>query len=260
MKKKGVILHGGGARMLCHESPNVSGRGPGGYWVSQLPFMQKSGEKKPNVHFSPTGFSINGGHRSGRYIGKTSKFSKVVTPFKGTNAKGYGGTQGKYPISAVIQGTGSDVAGIQQLYMKPSSLATKTMLTKKLTWIYNSQYPNVWVQPTYPTGSLDKNASMGTYIEKLKSQNCTTVGSDNAVCVNACKKYGNFTKRVKGEALSYSQYLEYLDRKCLNPKGDEKPFPFNANNNRASSSSRRTVGFEAPIIYYKSPEWYKKTC
>lgn len=129
-EKKGVILHGGGARMLCHESPNVSGRGPGGYWVSQLPFMQKSGEKKPNVHFSPTGFSINGGHRSGRYIGKTSKFSKVVTPFKGTNAKGYGGTQGKYPISAVIQGTGSDVAGIQQLYMKPSSLATKTMLTK----------------------------------------------------------------------------------------------------------------------------------
>lgn len=238
-------MHGGGSRMLCRQSPNVSGRGPGGYWVSQLPFMQKSGQKASNVSYSTSGFSINGGSRTSTYIGKSSAFSQVSTPFKGVHARGHGGSQGQYRVAAVIQATGSDVASIQQDFIKPSVISTKCMLSKKLTWIFNSQYPNVWVQPT-------TNMTMGSYIEKLKSQNCTTIGSEIAICQQACANNNNLTKRPK-TALSYSEYLQYLDKKCLNPTGKQKPFPFNINNNRVSLKSA-----EPQQIYYTAPEWYTR--
>jgi len=261
MKKKGIIFHGG-SKMFCQQNPSVSGRGPGGYWVNQLPFYQKSGSRAPNVNYAATGFSVNGGHRTNKYIGKSSSFSKVSTPYRGTAARGFGGTGGQYPIAYPIPATLPEVAATQQLYIKPSVLTTKCMLRKKLTFILSSTYPNAWVQPTYPTGTQDANASQGSYIEKVKSANCTNPGNFVAICNgNSCKKksLGSFTKVLKSPQPQNS-YSDYLDRKCLNPKGDQKPFPFNVRNNRIFPSDCQNCGSEATEIYYKPPKWYTDKC
>lgn len=261
LKKKSVIKYGGNSnQMWCSSSPHVSGRSPGGIWMRALPFVQKNGHSESNANYGSSGFSLNGGTRSNTYIGKSSAFSTVRTPFRGTQPIGYGGHLGQYPIS-VVTATPTEVASNQYKYIKPSTVSTKTMLAEKLKWIYYSQYPNVWVQPTYPTGPLDQNASMISYIEKIKSQNCTSLGMETPPRCQCDDGANNYTKQVSTAAMSYDQYFNYFDRKCLNPKGDQKPFPFNIKNNRKFSNSccgeDSTNGYEQTRVYFESPAWYR---
>jgi hypothetical protein len=85
---------------------NISGKGPPTFWVN-----------KNSTPFSPTGFSINGGLRTGTYIGKTSVFSKVVTPYLGKYPKNLSKKNGEIIYAAPAQ-----VRCIQTYFCKPSVL------------------------------------------------------------------------------------------------------------------------------------------
>ena len=101
-KKKGVIQYGN----------KISGKGPPTEWIRGGPNQSKNG------------FSINGGFRSGTYIGKSSAFSKVVTPYLGRFPRDYC----LKPKSEIIFGTPSQVRCIQLYYTKPSVLSFKGMI------------------------------------------------------------------------------------------------------------------------------------
>lgn len=270
-KKKGIIT--------CHGA-KVSGKGPGGIWLSQGPFGQKN--QQDANYIGPQGFSINGGTRNVGYIGKSSAFSKNGTPYKGINAIGWGGAAGLYPQqnnvfnSPHVRG---DTQGKQYLYIKPSVLSTKGMLEKKYRWINSGQYPNYWVQPVYPNGSLSDNASQWLYIQKKAAQNvCVNdtnkpeVYVDNIKlcggatgCSTTTAKYpsynimdsaGLYTKTL-GQPQTSSQYTLQVQRPCANPKGSQKPFPFAVRSGKVGTT--QTQGPPIPIetpIFYTPPDWY----
>ena len=160
------------------------------------------------------------------------------------------------------------------------------MIEQKYRWIHSGQYPNYWVQPIYPSGSLEDNASQWLYIQTKAAANicvndtnkpyvyeghrikCSPTG-----CSTSTGKYPSYnimnsnvgytkTLNVPQDA---SQYTLQVQRKCANPIGRQKPFPFAANN--GSNGSINTVsitnnnGLPAPIAnvtYVKPPDWYWK--
>jgi hypothetical protein len=139
MKKKGVAQYGN----------KVSGKSPGGEWIN----------KETATAYSPNGFSINGGSsRSGSYIGKTYKFSKVVTPYLGRFPRDFVIN----PKIEIIPGTPAQVRCIQRYYIKPSVVSSMGMLNKKYQCC-----PTI-VQNTYPSGPMDLNASASSLTEKRK--------------------------------------------------------------------------------------------
>lgn len=191
-KKKSVIRYGS----------KRSGKGPGGYWLSQGPFGHAAIDGSKD--FGPVGFSINGGHRNVGGVGRDMKMSKSGTPYRGTYPIGWGGTYGTYPSATLVgdvssQSTGAvpnahstapavqpvlnsrvvDTMGTQYLYIKPSVLSTHGMLDKKYRWAYYGKYPNYWVQPIY-TGDQVESASQGVYIQNKSSANVCTLKVNNA--------------------------------------------------------------------------------
>ena len=130
------------------------------------------------------------------------KMSKSGTPYRGTEAIGFGGKFGKYP-SAVLVGNNSqqytgavsnsektpvvqpvlnsrivDTMGTQYLYIKPSVLSTHGMLDKKYRWAYYGKYPNYWVQPNY-TGNQTDTASQLLYIQNKAAANTCNLKVNN---------------------------------------------------------------------------------
>ena len=88
-----------------------SGKIPGGYWLPQGPFgsphsinsvMLAEGLKR----FGPTGFSINGTHRSQGGVGGDMRMSKQGTRFRGVYPYGSGGNYGKYNSSQPTMNAG----------------------------------------------------------------------------------------------------------------------------------------------------------
>ena len=286
LKKKGVIT--------CHGT-KISGKNPGGIWLSQGPFGHSSNfnlfgasVSTDSTPIGPEGFSINGGRRSTSYIGKSSAYSKLGTRYRGINAIGYGGTHGKYPVFKPLLNFSpvrATVEGAQFLYIKPSVLSTKGMLEKKYRWINNGQYPNHWVQPIYPSGSLSDNASQWLYIQNKAAQNTIVndtnkpevyvdyirnCGSSNGRCntatnivnypYNIIANAGKYTKTL-GIPQEASQYTTQIQQKCSNPTCRQKPFPFAVRTGKVGSS--QTPGFPIPIeteYYISAPSWYNKNC
>lgn len=152
--------------MLKHKN-NLSGKKTGGYFLSQGPFGQNT--TKLQLNYAQTGFSINGGYRYYGYIGKTSHMSTHGTRFKGIFPYGNGGHYGNYTTPLpVFNTTTSNVSSSQHLYIKPSVLSNKTMLSKKYRYIYTGQYPNTFVKPNF-TGNLTDNTSQQIYLHNLKN-------------------------------------------------------------------------------------------
>ena len=106
------------------------------YWMTQGPFGNTS---KAPFTFSNAGFSVNGPHRNIGYIGKSYKMSKSGTPFKGNYAVGHGGSGGNYNTQNQVFNSNRFIQmGGESKYIKPSSLSTKGMLSKKYkTYMYN---------------------------------------------------------------------------------------------------------------------------
>ena len=279
-KKKGIITSNG---------VKISGKSSYRYWISQGPH----GPLQQNniLPFGKNGFSLEGSRRTGTYIGKSYRMSKSGTPFYGQFPIGWGGTNGKYPKAEPLLNCPEvlgDVRGKQFEYVKPSVLSTKGMLERKYKWIHNGIYPNYWVQPVYPNSNLSDNSSQGVYIHNVAASN---------ICVNNTNKFNKFigyyrpggatgcsttpalyksyniisqnglyTKMLNIPQQS-SQYTLQIQRKCTNPTGIQKPFPYAANNTctpsiASLSSSTVQSGSKGPPIgmitpvYLTPPEWY----
>jgi len=268
-KKKGVINYGS----------KRSGKPPGGIWLSQGPFGRRS-------EFALTapgtvGFSLNGGTRNVGYIGKSSAFSKNGTPFYGQFPKGSGGCCGGYsspqPVmnSPIVRGI---TQGKQFEYIKPSVLSTKGMLEKKYMWINNGQYPNHWVQPQAANDNMSDNGSQWLYIQTKAAANDCVVDTNNPqkyigyrvrggptgcstttahyTSFNTMSSNAGYTKTLY-QPQTASQHTLRVQRKCANPIGPQRPFPFAANN--GSNSSKGNYYAPPPVrqIYYNiPPAWY----
>ena len=238
-KRKSVIQYGS----------NRSGKPPGGYWLPQGPFG-KSGLKtliESIKTLGPVGFSLNGGHRNKGYIGKTYKFSKSGTPFRGTHPCGNGGTGGQYPTPLPVFNVNNVIVlGTQHEYIKPSVISTKGMLEKRYKWINNGQYPNNWVQPNY-TGNQTDSSSQGLYIHQKKVANLCVIDVNNVetyvdnikrggatLCYTSTARFQNYdimankglyTKQLYQPITSGDQTL-YIQNLCANQTGAQKPFPY----------------------------------
>ena len=181
-KKKSVINYGS----------KRSAKGPGGVWLPQGPFGHSTtGLQLSLSNPGYSGFSLNGGNRNIGGVGREMKMSKSGTPYRGTEAIGFGGNNGRYPSAILVdngQSTGAisnsksspvvqpvlnalrvNTMGTQYAYIKPSVLSTRGMLAKKYRWAYSGTYPNYWVQPNY-TGNQTDNASQQMYIQNKASE------------------------------------------------------------------------------------------
>lgn len=299
-KKKSVINYGS----------KRSGTAPGGVWLPQGPFGHSTRGLQLAIHHpGPVGFSINGGRRNCGGIGRDMKMSKSGTPYRGTEAIGFGGSSGNYP-SAILVGNNSDknvqitgavsnsksssvvqpllnsrvvdTMGTQYLYIKPSVLSTRGMLDKKYRWAYYGKYPNYWVQPNY-TGNQTDTASQWLYIQNKAAANtcnlkvntvgtyeghiiptgptlCTPGRSTAGFKYNDMARNAPYTKTL-GEPVSYTQYNLYLTRRCNNPVGPQKPFPFAVQTGSSQSASGTSItsfatGCNTTPVYVTPPSWY----
>lgn len=280
LKKKGIITCLG---------VKISGKPTHGLWVSQGPFG--STKQYNTLPFGISGFSLNGGTRNQGYIGKSYAMSVNGTPFYGEHPIGWGGYMGQYAKSEPVFNMPNvkvDTRGKQYRFIKPSVLSTKGMLEKKYKWIHNGQYPNYWVQPVYGNGNLSDNASQQVYLDTLAAKNitvndtnkpekfidyykrgggtgCSTTNA-NYTSYNIIDSGGLYTKDLYIPQTS-SQYTLQIQRKCSNPLGPQKPFPFAANNThtpsiRSLGASTAQVGSTGPPmplstpVFLTPPRWY----
>jgi hypothetical protein len=268
-KKKSVILHGS----------NVSGKPPGGHWLPQGPFG-KNGTYALQMGIQnegPVGFSLEGSHRNVGYVGKAYSMSKSNTSFKGRYARGSGGLGGTYPqMQPVNYAHEANALGNQYMYVKPSVVSTRGMLHKKYKWAYNGQYPNNWVQPNY-TGNLTDTASQGSYIQSIAAANVCVIPNNQkatdeqigniggCACITGTVTkspsrytYNNmaanapYTKYLKNNQDS-SQYILQKQRRCTNPTGALKPFPYATNGDACNQSA---AVLAPPKWYVASPSQF----
>jgi hypothetical protein len=185
-------------------------------------------------------------------------------------------------VDPVLNARVVDTMGTQYLYIKPSVLSTGGMLDKKYRWAYYGQYPNYWVQPNY-TGDQTDSASQGVYIQNKASANacnlkvndvetyenhivyggptlCTPGRSTAKFKYNDMARNGPYTKTLY-EPVSYDQYNLHLTRKCNNPTGAQKPFPYRVqtgSSQAAAGSSIRSFGnaCNTSKYYVYPPDWY----
>ena len=280
-KKKSIIS--------CHGT-NVSGKPPGGIWLSQGPFGKNNNNQNKMLQAAiiasagPKGFSLNGGHRNVGYVGKSYAMSTNGTPMHGQYPYGAGGIRGRYNQPEPVYNVNRVIVlGTQADYIKPSVLSTKGMLEKKYRWAFNGQYPNYWVQPIY-TGNQTDTASQGSYLQSLSAANSCVVDINKSykyvgnikrcgptLCQTSTSRFkyddmamnAPYTKYTKNPQDS-STYTLQVQRKCQDPTGAQKPFPFavttgtgiqsggigNVNVGNSCGTSSR--------IYLAPPEWYIK--
>lgn len=243
---------------------NISGRKPGGIWRNNV--------------YGPEGFSLNGGHRNVGYVGQSMAMSRNGTPYYGKfpqNAR-----HGQIGVDPVFNVNRNSILGTQAEYIKPSVLSTRGMLRLKYRWAYNGQYPNFWVQPNY-TGNLTDSASQAVYIQSLAAKNSGIIDINNpekyVAHLNAgcgdCEKRRNFTdinsyapySKTLYQPLSGDQYVNYIQRKCMNPVGAQKPYPYAVSGLPTTVSQSTVISSgngcattaEYPTV--APPEWYTST-
>lgn len=260
-KKKSVIQHGS----------NRSGKPPGGYWLPQGPFGKYTTSLQEAIENpGPVGFSLNGSHRNVGYVGKSMHMSKNGTPFRGLYPLGNGGSGGTY-ITPLPTFNVNEVyvLGEQNAYIKPTVLTNYGMLSKKYRWIKTGKYPNYWVQPVFSGGNgttQSDTASQGMYIHNLIADNMCVEDINNSakyedhikhcgptLCQTSTSrfKYNDMARngpyvKIIGQPLDQSQQIMRIQRKCTNPKGPQKPFPYATNGGECNA---------APPVY-SPPEWY----
>ena len=271
-KKKSIVKHHG---------TKVSGKPPGGVWLSQGPF----GKKTLQMATGPEGFSLNGGHRNIGYVGKSYAMSRNGTPMHGQYPYGSGGINGRYAQPTPVYNVNHVYTlGTQADYIKQSVLSTKGMLAKKYRWIHSGQYPNYWVQPNY-TGFQIDSASQGAYLQSLSAANSCVVDINKSakyvgnihrggptLCQTSTARFkfndmarnAPYTKFTNNSQDS-STYTLQIQRKCQNPLGSQKPFPYATSSGTGIQSGGtgnvsigNSCGTTFPF-YLSPPEWYIKS-
>lgn len=237
-----------------------SGKPTNEYWIYQGPYGDKSTLASTiyadslsgfsEYPASNAGFSVTGPNRNIGPIGVNMKFSKSGTPYRGIYPKGWGGTRGRYPdgpdqqlINIMPVQTG---VAIQNATVKPPVLSTKGMLARRYRWISSGQYPANWVQPVY-TGNQTDSASQGLYIQNKSAANfCHYDVNDPGNYVDYFKRCGStgcqrtpahgykmsvmqanapYTKTLY-QPKDCSAYTLRVQRRCQDPVGFQKPFPY----------------------------------
>lgn len=272
-KKKSVIQYGSGR----------SGKTPGGYWLPQGPFGKSTNSLQIALsNYGPKGFSLNGGHRSIGYVGKSMAMSKNGTPFRGTQPLGNGGHYGQYATPRPVYNADEVIAqGEEWAYVKPSVLSTYGMLSKKYRWIKNGQYPNYWVQPNY-TGMQTDTASQGMYLHEKTTANMCVTDVNNptkyighikrggaTLCYTTTARFRSYNAMAAGglytktlnQPLTSSQHTLYIQRPCQNQTGVQKPFPYAVNTGTGIAVGGTRVASvgnacNTSNIYLSPPAWY----
>jgi hypothetical protein len=243
-----------------------SGKPTNEYWIYQGPYGKKGnlpstifnaslvgpdGNVGGNYYnASNAGFSIIGSHRNIGGVGQNMRFSKTATPYRGKYPKGWGGTNGRYPdgpnnVSLNIMPVLTNVA-VQNAIVKPPVLSTKGMLERRFRWINSGQYPSNWVQPVY-TGNQTDTASQGLYIQNKAAANyCYYDVNNPEIYVDyfvRCGATGCQPTPARGYTMSIQQanapytktlhkpkdasdYTLRIQRRCQDPVGFQKPFPY----------------------------------
>jgi hypothetical protein len=240
-----------------------SGKSTNEYWLYQGPYGNKHNlpstiynaslagfNEKQYYTATNSGFSVTGSYRNIGGVGGNMLFSKSATPYRGVHPKGWGGTRGRYPdgpsykslnIMPVVTGV-----AIQNAIVKPPVLSTRGMLERRFRWIKTGQYPNYWVQPVY-TGYQTDTASQGIYIQRKSASNylhydvnntaiyvdyyvrCSATGCKNTpACgytMNLQQSNAAYTKTLY-QPKDSSDYTLRIQRKCQDPVGLQKPFPY----------------------------------
>jgi hypothetical protein len=274
-KRKSVIQYGS----------KRSGKGPGGIWLPQGPFGHVTGELEAAIkNVGPVGFSVNGTHRNVGGVGKSYAMSKSGTPYRGIHAIGWGGQYGRYVrAEPLLNSQEVDTLGQQYLFVKPPVLSTKGMLEKKYRWAYTGKYPNYWVQPNY-TGNQTDTKSQGLYVQNLASANTCNLKVNNVATYeghilntgptlcgtsaalfkyNDMARFGPYTKTLY-QPVSYVQYNSYIARRCNDPKGPQKPFPYAVNSGSSMAAAGTSITSFGAVCNKPSPElvppeWYIAT-
>jgi hypothetical protein len=187
------------------------------------------------------------------------------------------------PVRPVLNAGIVPTQGSEYMYIKPSVLSTRGMLDRKYRSMYYGKYPHYWVQPVY-TGNLTDTASQGMYIQSLASQHVTQLDVNNTdtylyhqvACGPTLCTRGTSTARFTfdnmahnapytktlSQPVSYTgQYNTYLTRKCMNPTGAQKPFPFAVQTGTGVLTGGLSVGPVASACntsntYVVPPAWY----
>lgn len=242
-----------------------SGKPTTEYWVYQGPYGKKgnlpstiynlsltgpTGKIGEYYNASNAGFSVTGPNRNIGAVGQHMRFSKSATPYRGVYPKGWGGISGRYPdgpneqtlnIMPVITGV-----GVQNSTVKPPVLSNKGMLARRFRWINSGQYPNNWVQPVY-TGNQTDSASQGLYIQNKSASNYCHYDVNNPetyvdyyVSCGSCgcqpTPARGYTMGIQQSNAPYtktlhqpkdsSDYTQRIQRRCQNPVGFQKPYPY----------------------------------
>jgi hypothetical protein len=241
----------------------ISGKPTNEYWVYQGPYGRKGNlpstiykagldgfNEKGYYTASNSGFSVTGPYRNIGYVGANMRFSKSGTPYRGAYPKGWGGTRGRYPdgpneVLLNITPVQTGVA-VQNATVKPPVLSTKGMLQRRFRWAYSGQYPNNWVQPVY-TGNQTDSASQGLYIQNKSAANYIHYDVNNPEIyvdyVVNCGPCGCRLTPARGYKMTVQQanapytktlhqpkdasdYTLRVQRRCQDPVGFQKPFPY----------------------------------
>jgi len=185
-------------------------------------------------------------------------------------------------VQPVLNSRIVDTLGTQYLYVKPSVLSTKGMLDKKYRWAYYGVYPNYWVQPNY-TGNQTDTASQGLYVQNKAAINTCNlkvndvgqyenyyVASGPTLCTpgrsTAMFKYSDMTRnapytKTLYQPVSYDSYNLYITRRCNNPIGKQKPFPYAVTTGASQAAAGTSItsfgnSCNTADIFIKPPEWY----
>lgn len=157
-------------------------------------------KSRHNPRFAPIsgrgadGFSLNGGYRNHGGIGQFRLIGNTtMTPFRGTQPIGWGGTLGQYYNNP--QNSGSCITNNNAI-IKKSSLNTKGQISTQYKWI-KGQYPNYWVQEddnfnnrissVYTTNLTKKFGSLW-FTNLQNNGNCGTLGSGKTLLENALEE------------------------------------------------------------------------
>jgi hypothetical protein len=279
----------------------ISGKPTNQYWIYQGPYGRKGslsstiflksiagpdGTTGNSYNATNAGFSINGNTVLGG-VGQSMRMSKSSTPFKGQYPRGWGGKNGRYPdgpdyfVLNNRPGIGAPYIGA---YVSPSVLSTKGMLARRYRWIAAGQYPNNWVQPNY-TGNLTDSASQGLYIHNLSvASDCVVDTNDTEKYINNVKTCGSmgcnstpargYTMGLQQANAAYTKFLHIpqdssqrtlrVQRRCINQRPDQKPFPYAVQTGTGiltGGTSVTTVGSACNTsnTYTAPPEWYLKS-
>ena len=275
-----------------------SGKPTNEYWMYQGPYGNKDTlsstmytnslygfNEKHYYTASNAGFSVTGSYRNKGGIGANMRFSKSATPYRGIHPKGWGGTKGRYPdgpnnrslnIMPVVTGV-----AIQNAIVKPPVLSTRGMLERRFRWIKTGQYPNYWVQPIY-TGYQTDTASQGLYIQRKSASNylhydvnntaiyldhyvrCSATGCHTTpACgytMNLQQSNAAYTKTLH-QPKDASDYTLRIQRKCQDPVGFQKPFPYAVQTGTGIlrgginvSNVASACGTSNPVL--TPPDWY----